>query len=70
MLGHKNTKRHLGFRQFSFRHIARALRDVTFCVFQWRPLLRYAFFPSNFHFQVNRMAQKHLSELLLAVPEI
>ena len=38
----------LGFRQCSFRHITRVLRDGTFSVFQCPPLFRHALFPSGF----------------------
>lgn len=60
----------LGFRQFSFHHIARALQDNTFSVSQYSLLLRHALFPSNFRLQVNRMTQKYFSELLLAASGI
>ena len=49
----------LEFRQFSFRHIARALQDGAFSVFQRLQLFRHALFPSGFRLQVNRMAQKY-----------
>jgi hypothetical protein len=49
----------LGFKQLSFRHIARALEDNTFSVFQRFPLLRHSIFPSDFRLQVNQMAQKY-----------
>jgi DDE domain len=49
----------LGFGQSSFRHIARALQDVAFSVFQRLPLLRHALFPSGFRLQVNRTAQRY-----------
>jgi len=40
----------LGFRQFSFHHIARALQDGILSVFRWLPLLRHALVPSGFRF--------------------
>src|SRR5262249_49164384 len=49
----------LGFRQSSFRHIARALQDDTFSVFQCLPRFRHALFPSGFRSQVNRTAQRY-----------
>ena len=55
----------LGFKQCSFRHIARALQDETLSVFEPFPLLRHALFPSGFRLQVNRMAQRYPSEPLL-----
>jgi hypothetical protein len=51
-------------------HIARALRDDTFSVFHCLPLFRHALVPSGFRFQVNRMAQKYSSELLLTMSGI
>jgi hypothetical protein len=60
----------LGFRQFSFRPIARVSRDGTFSVFQWLPLLWHALFPSSFRSQVNQMTQEHSSEFLLTASGI
>src|SRR5512135_2704700 len=60
----------LGFRQFSFRPIVRALQGNTFNAFQRSPLLRQAVFPSGFRFQVGRMAQKSSSELLVTASRI
>jgi hypothetical protein len=60
----------LGFKQCSFRLIARALRDKTLSVFEPFPLLRHALFPSGFRPQVNRMAQRYPSEPLLTVSRI
>jgi hypothetical protein len=60
----------LGFRQYSFRPITRVLRDGTFSVFQWLPLLWHALFPSSFRSQVNPMTQEHSSEFLLTASGI
>ena len=60
----------LGFKQCSFRLIARALQDETLSVFGPLPLLRHALFPSGFRLQVNRMAQRYPSEPLLTVSRI
>jgi hypothetical protein len=56
----------LGFRQYSFRHIARVLQVYTVNAFRCLPLLGHAVFPSGFHLQVNPMTQKSSSELLLS----
>jgi hypothetical protein len=60
----------LGFRQYSFRLITRALRDGTVNAFGCLPLFWHALFPSGFRLQVNQMAQKRPSEFLLAAPGI
>jgi hypothetical protein len=60
----------LGFRQCSFRPIARVLRDGTFSVFQWLPLLWHALFPSSFRSQVNQMTQERSSGFLLTASGI
>jgi hypothetical protein len=60
----------LGFKQCSFRLIARALQDKTLSVFEPFPLLQHALFPYGFRFQVNRMAQRYPSEPLLTVSRI
>jgi hypothetical protein len=60
----------LGFKQCSFRLIARALQDETLSVFKPLPLLRHALFPSGFRLQVNRMAQRYPSEPLLTASRI
>ena len=60
----------LGFRQCSFRPITRVLRDGTFSVFQWLPLLWHALFPSSFRLQVNQMTQEHPSGFLLTASGI
>src|SRR5271165_1345337 len=60
----------LGFRQFSFRPIVRALQGNTFNAFQCSPLLRQAVFPSGFRFQVGRKAHKSSSELLVTASRI
>jgi hypothetical protein len=54
-----------GASNAAVHHIARALRDDTFSVFHCLSLFRQALVPSGFRFQVNRMAQKYSSELLL-----
>src|SRR4051794_11308503 len=54
----------------AFRPIARVLRDGTFSVFQWLPLLWHALFPSSFRSQVNQMTQEHSSGFLLSVSGI
>ena len=43
----------LGFRQFSFRLIARVLQDEAFSDFQPLPLLQHALVPTSFRFQVS-----------------
>src|SRR4051812_46531011 len=60
----------LGFRQYSFRPITRVLRDGTFSVFQWLPLLWHALFPSSFRSQVNQITQEHSSGFLLTASGI
>src|SRR5262249_34747566 len=60
----------LGFRQYSFRLITRALRDGTVNAFGFLPLLWHALFPSGFRLQVNPMAQKRPSDFLLTVSGI
>ena len=60
----------LGFRQCSFRPIARALRGGAVGVFGRPPLLGHAVVPSGFRPQVNPTAQEHPSGFLLAAPGI
>ena len=55
----------LGFKQWSFRPIMRALQDGTISVFWSLPLFRHALVPSGFRLQVNRMAQRSPFEPLL-----
>jgi hypothetical protein len=62
--------RELGFRQCSFRHIARVLRDGIINAFRCLPLLGHAVVPSGFRFQVGPMTQKSSSELLLSLTGI
>src|SRR5262249_22835270 len=60
----------LGFRQSSFRPIARVSRDGTVSVFGWLPLFWHAVVPSGFHLQVSPMTQEHPSEFLLTASGI
>src|SRR5262245_25084431 len=60
----------LGFRQSSFRPSTRVLRDGTFSVSQWLPLLWHAVVPSGFRLRVNQMTQEPSFEFLLIESEI
>jgi hypothetical protein len=60
----------LGFRQSSFRLIARALPGRIVSVFRYPLLFRQALVPSSFRLQVNRMAQRSSSEPLLTASRI
>jgi hypothetical protein len=47
----------IGFKQFSFRHITRVLRDSSFGIFRILPLSRHAVVPFTFRLQVSRVTQ-------------